>query len=107
MCGRGKGSRACLIEVGVIYAHPELAVGLGDDDEVCQPLRMDHLSDETGLQETCHIFADESLALRGLPPNLLPNRSHVRAHDQAVLNHLPGNPEHIRRLPHEDVGVCP
>jgi hypothetical protein len=40
----------CLIEVGVVDAHPKLPVGLRDDDRIGQPLRVVDLFDEASLQ---------------------------------------------------------
>src|SRR5512144_2628018 len=99
--------KTCLVKVGVVDAHPKLAVRLGDDDRVRQPLRMDDLSDESGLQKSRHLLADEGLTFRGLPPYFLPDRPCARPHGETVLNHLPGDPGHIRRSPCEDVSVCP
>ncbi len=93
---------AYLIEVHVVDAHPEFAVGLRDNHRVCQPLRMDHLTDEASLQELRHLLSNE-----GLTPHFLPDGPRVRPHGEAVLDHLPGDPGHDRRLPCEDVRICP
>ena len=42
-------SRTCLIEAGVVDAHPKLPVGLGDDDWVGQPLAVVDLLDEASV----------------------------------------------------------
>ncbi len=95
------------MEVRVVDAHSELAVGLGDDHRVRQPPWVDDLSDETGLQESRYLLADEGLPLRGLAPYLLPDGSRVRSHGETVLDHRPRDPGHVRQLPGEDVGVLP
>lgn len=68
---------------------------------------MDDLADESGLQKSRRLLADEGLTFRGLPPHFLPDRPCARPHGETVLNHLPGDPGHIRRSPCEDVSVCP
>src|SRR5512144_1661890 len=98
--------RTCLVKVGVVDAHPKLAVRLGNDHRVRQPLRMDDLTDESGLQKSRHLLADEGLTFRGLPPHFLPDRPCARPYGETVLNLLPGDPGHIRRSPCEDVSVC-
>src|SRR5512136_3110470 len=68
---------------------------------------MDDLTDESGLQKSGHLLADEGLTFRGLPPYFLPDRPCARPHGKTVLNQPPGDPGHIRRSPCEDVSVCP
>nr|BAC83293.1 hypothetical protein [Oryza sativa Japonica Group] len=68
---------------------------------------MDDFTDESGLQKSRHLLADEGLTFRGLPPHFLPDRPCARPHGETVLNHLPGDPGHVRWSPGEDVSVCP
>ena len=42
-------SRTCLVEAGVVDAHPKLPVGLWDDDRIGQPLGMVDLLDEASV----------------------------------------------------------
>ena len=42
-------SRTCLVEAGVVDAHPKLPVGLWDDDRIGQPLGVVDLLDEAGV----------------------------------------------------------
>ena len=42
-------SWTCLVEAGVVDAHPELPVGLWDDDRIGQPLGMVDLLDEASV----------------------------------------------------------
>ena len=39
----------CLVEAGVVDAHPKLPVGLWDDDQVGQPLGVVDLLDEASV----------------------------------------------------------
>ena len=86
---------ACLVEVGVVDAHPKLPIGLGDDDGVGQPRWVVDLFDEASLQQLADLFTDEVLPLDGLLAWLLPDRPGIRADLQMVLDHLPGNPGHL------------
>jgi hypothetical protein len=46
------------------------------------------------------------MPLNGLSPRLLTHRFGVRVDLQMVLDHLPGDPRHLRRFPCEYVGIC-
>ena len=46
------------------------------------------------------------LPLDELSARLLTHRPGVGVDLQAVLDHLPGDPRHMRRLPCEHVGIC-
>ena len=85
----------CLIEVGVVDAHPKLPIRLGDDDRVGQPLRVVDLFDKASLQQLADLFTDEVLPLDGLLPGLLSDRLGVRVDLQMMLNHLPRDPGHL------------
>jgi hypothetical protein len=65
------------------------------------------LFDEIGVQQLPNLLTDEVLLLHGLPPRLLAYRLGVRIDLQMVLNHLPRDPRHLRRLPSEHVSICP
>jgi hypothetical protein len=85
----------CLIEVGVVDAHPKLPVSLGDNDRIGQPHWMVDLLDETSLQQLADLLTDEVLPLDGLLAWLLLDRPGVGADLQMVLNHLPRDPGHL------------
>ena len=42
-------SRTCLVEAGVVDAHPKLPVGFWDDDRIGQPLGVVDLHDEASV----------------------------------------------------------
>ena len=71
--------RTCLIEVGVVDAHPKLSVCLGDDDGVRQPHWVVDLLDEARVEQLPDLLTDEVLPLYGLSPRLLPHRLGVGA----------------------------
>jgi hypothetical protein len=65
-----------------------------------------NLFDEAGVQQLLDLLSDEVLPLNGLSLRLLTHRFGVRVDLQMVLDHLPGDPRHSRRLPCERVGIC-
>jgi hypothetical protein len=95
-----------LIEVGVVDAHPKLLVSLGNNDWISQPYWMMDLFDETSAQQLPDLLTDEILPLNGLSLRLLTHRFGVMVDLQMVLDHLPGDPRHLRRFPSEYVGIC-
>jgi hypothetical protein len=95
-----------LIEVGVVDAHPKLPVSLGNDDWIGQPYWVMDLFDEASAQQLPDLLTDEILPLNGLSPRLLTHRFGVRVDLQMVLDHLPGDPRHLRQFPCEYVGIC-
>jgi hypothetical protein len=64
------------------------------------------LFDEASVQQLPDLLTDEVLLLNGLSPRLLTHRFGVRVDLQMVLDHLPGDPKHLRRFPCEHVGIC-
>jgi len=88
-------SMTCLVEVGVVDAHPKLPVRLGDDDGIGQPLGVVDLLDEVSVQQFVYLFTDEVLPLHGLLLWLLTHRFCVRVDLQLVLNHFPRDPRHL------------
>jgi hypothetical protein len=92
----GPDASTGLVEVGVVHAHAELAIGLGDDDRVGQALKVDDLPEEANLQHFLQLVADEVQPLGGLPTDLLLDRPRTGVHSEMVLDHLPGDPRHIR-----------
>ena len=87
--------------------HTELPPSFRHDDGVGQPLRVLDLSDEPGVEELVHLEADELLPLDGLLVDLLLDGPKVGEDLQSVLNHIPGDPGHIRRLPSKHVDMAP
>jgi hypothetical protein len=63
----------CVIEIGVVDAHPKLPVSLWDNDRIGQPHWVVDLFDEASLQQLADLFMDEVLPLNGLLPWLLPD----------------------------------
>jgi hypothetical protein len=64
------------------------------------------LFDEASVQQLLELLTDEILPLNGLSPRLLTQRFGVRVDLQMVLDHLSGDPRHLRRFPCEYVGIC-
>jgi hypothetical protein len=64
------------------------------------------LFDEASVQQLLDLLTDEILPLDGLSPWFLTHRFGVRVDLQMVLDHLPGDPRHLRRFPCEYVGIC-
>jgi hypothetical protein len=65
-----------------------------------------NLFDEASVQQLPDLLTDEVLPLNGLSLRLLTHRFGVRVDLQMVLDHLPGDPKHLRRLPREHVCIC-
>jgi hypothetical protein len=95
-----------LIEVGVVDAHLKLPISLGNDNWIGQPYWVMNLSDEASMQHLSDLLTDEILPLNGLSPRLLTHRFGVRVDLQMLLDHLPGDPWHLRWFPCENVGIC-
>jgi hypothetical protein len=64
------------------------------------------LFDEASAQQLLDLLMDEILPLNGLSPRLLTHRLGVRVDLQMVLDHLPGDPRHLRRSPCKYVDIC-
>jgi hypothetical protein len=94
-----------LIEAGVLDAHPKLPVRLRDDDWIGQPYWVMDLFDGASVQQLPDLLTDEVLPLNGLSPRLLTHRPGVRVDLQMVLDHLPGDPRHLRWFPCEHVCI--
>jgi len=85
----------CLVEVGVVDAHPKLPVRLGDDDGIGQPLGVVDLLDEVSVQQFVYLFTDEVLPLHGLLPRLLAHQCSVGVDPRIVLDHFSRDPGHL------------
>jgi hypothetical protein len=94
-----------LIEAGVVDGHPKLSVCLGDDDWIGQPHWVMDLFDEASVQRFPDLLTDEVLPLNGLSPRLLTHWPGIRVDLQMVLDHLLGDPRHLRWFPCEHVGI--
>jgi hypothetical protein len=57
-------------------------------------------------QQFPDLLTDEIMPLNGLSLRLLTHRFGVRVDLHMVLDHLPGDPRHLRRFPCEYVGIC-
>ena len=55
--------------------------------------------DEAGLEELLDLLLDDVLALQRLSVHLLSDGPRIWMYGQVVLDHLPGDPGHIGRLP--------
>jgi hypothetical protein len=85
----------CLVEIGVVDAHPKLPASLGDDKRVDQSPRVVDLPDESGVKQLLYFFTDEVLPLNILLSRLLMHRPGIGVDHQMVLNHLPRDPGHL------------
>ena len=66
---------------------------------------MEDFTDEAGGEELVHLRPNELLALRCLTAHLLPDGPRIGVHGKVVLDHLPWDSRHVRRLPRKHVGV--
>jgi hypothetical protein len=87
-------------------SHLKLPVCLWNDDWIGQPHWVMNLFDEADVQQLLDLLSDEVLPLNRLSLRLLTHQFGVRVDLQMVLDHLPGDPRHLRRLPCEHVGIC-
>ena len=85
----------CLVEVGVVDAHPKLPVSLWDDDRVGQPLGVVYFPDKPSIQQLLDLRTDEVLPCNGLLSNSLLHWFGFWVNLQVVLNHLPRDPGHL------------
>jgi hypothetical protein len=65
------------------------------------------LPDEASIKQLLNLLSDKILPLNGLLLGLLLDWPGVRVDLQMVLNHLPGDPRHLRRLPGKHVHISP
>jgi hypothetical protein len=86
---------ACLVETGVVDAHPKLPTSLGDDNRISQPSSVVDLQDKASVEQLFDLFTDEVLPLNGLLSGLFLDCSGIRVDLQMVLNHLPRDPRHL------------
>jgi hypothetical protein len=83
----------CLIEIGLVDAHPKLPTSLGDDYKVSQPPWMMDLLDEASFKQLLDFFTDGVLLPNGLLPWFLLGWSGVGVDLQMVLNQSLGIPD--------------
>jgi hypothetical protein len=62
---------------------------------------------EASVKQLLDFFKDEVLPLNGLLLGSLLDQSGIRVDLQMVLNHLPRDPRHLRRLPGKHVNISP
>jgi hypothetical protein len=63
------------------------------------------LPDKVSIKQLLNLLSDKILSLNGLLSGLLLDRPSVRVDPQMVLNHLPGDPRHLRRLPGKHIHI--
>jgi hypothetical protein len=95
----------CLVKTCIVDAHLKLPVGLQDDHWIGQPPGVVDLPYEASVEQLFDFFMNEVLPLNGLLPGPLLDRSGVGVDLQMVLNHLPRDPRHLRRLPSKHVDI--
>jgi hypothetical protein len=95
----------CLVETCVVDAHLKLPVGLRDDHRIGQPLRVVDLLYEASVEQLLDFSTDEVLPLDELLSRPLMDWSGIGVNLQMVLNHLPRDPRHLRRLPGKHVNI--
>ena len=66
---------ACIIEVGVIDAHPSFTFLFGYHHYICQPVQVLHFSDESGFQQLVNLIPDNLLPIRVKTSNPLSDGS--------------------------------
>jgi hypothetical protein len=64
------------------------------------------LFDKASVQQLLDLLTDEILPLNGLSSRIMTQRFGVRVDLLMVLDHLHGDPRHLRRFPCEYVGIC-
>jgi hypothetical protein len=69
--------RTCLVEIGVVDAHPKLPTGLGDDNRIGQPQWVLDFLDKASDKQLLDLFADEVLPFNRLFLWFLLDRSDV------------------------------
>jgi hypothetical protein len=62
---------------------------------------------EAIVEQLFDFFTNKVLPLNGLLPGPLLDRSGVGVDLQMVLNHLPRDPKHLRRLPGKHIDISP
>jgi hypothetical protein len=97
----------CLVETCVVDAHLKLPVGLQDDHRIGQPPGVLELLYEANVEQPFNLFTNEVLSLNELLSGPLLYRSSVGVDLQMMLNHLPRDPKHLRRLPGKHIDVSP
>jgi hypothetical protein len=65
-----------------------------------------NLFDEASIKQLLDLLTDEVLPLNRQSARFLTHRFGVKVDLQMVLNHLPGDPRHLRRFPCENVDIC-
>jgi hypothetical protein len=97
----------CLVETGVVDAHPKLPASLGDDNRVGEPPRVVDLLDKASVEQLFDLSTDEVLLLNGLLSGLLLDRSTVGVDLHMMLNHLPRDPGHLGQLLGKHINISP
>ena len=66
---------------------------------------MEYLSGETGFEKLVELFSYGLFSIWCKSPQFLLYWLGIGSHHEFVLNHLPGYPRHVGRLPSEHVGI--
>jgi hypothetical protein len=83
------------------------SLAFGDNHRIGQPLGVVDLPYEASIEQLLDFFTDEVLSLNGLLLWPLLDRPGIEVDLQMVLNHLPRDPRHLRRLPGKHVDISP
>jgi hypothetical protein len=94
-----------LVETSVADVHPKLPASLEDDNRVGYPPWVVDLLDETSVKQLLNIFSDKVLSLYVLLSKLLLDWFGIEVDLHMVLNHLHGDPRHLRRLPGKHIYI--
>jgi hypothetical protein len=86
---------ACLVEIGVVDAHPKFLAVHGDDNRIGQPPWVVDLPYEASVEQLLEFFTYLVLPLNELLLRLLLHRPGVGVDLQVVLNHFPKDLEHL------------
>jgi hypothetical protein len=97
----------CLVETCVVDAHSKLHVGLRDGHRIGQLPGVVDLPYEASVKQLFYFFTNEVLSLNRQLPGPLLDRSGIRVDLQMVLNHLPRDPRHLRRMPGKHIDISP
>ena len=96
---------ACIIEVGVVDAHPPFAFFFGYHHYICQPVRVIHFSDESDFQQLVYLIPDNFLPVQVKTSTPLPDGSGCWQDVKLMRGNGGMNSLHIRMCPCEDVMV--
>lgn len=98
--------RIVFLEISIVDAHASVYfIPFQYKNRVYKPSRMQNFSNESCNYQLSQFCSDCLPLIKGESMQLLPNQFHLRIDLQLVLDHLPGNPKHVCRLPCKHVPV--